>query len=76
MLGERSSKWPRETKEKEAIDNIVDQLDLDGVTQGKLFGEGGAGQGINLKDPQQSPGGRDGQPTQVPETFFSRRPKR
>ncbi len=31
----------RNKRAKEAIDNIVDQLDLDGVTQGKLFGEGG-----------------------------------
>jgi len=31
----------RNKREKDAIDNIVDQLDLDGVTQDELFGEGG-----------------------------------
>lgn len=31
----------RNKREKDAIDNIVDQLDLDGVTQEELFGEGG-----------------------------------
>lgn len=31
----------RNKREKDAIDNLVDQLDLDGVTQEELFGEGG-----------------------------------
>lgn len=31
----------RNKREKDAIDNIVDQLDFDGVTQDELFGEGG-----------------------------------
>jgi len=31
----------RNKREKDAIDDIVDQLDLDGVTQEELFGEGG-----------------------------------
>ena len=31
----------RSKREKDALDNIIDQLDLDGVTQNELFGEGG-----------------------------------
>jgi len=31
----------RSKREKDALDNIIDQLDLDGVTQDELFGEGG-----------------------------------
>ena len=31
----------RNKREKDAIDNIVDQLDLNGLTQNKLFGENG-----------------------------------
>ena len=31
----------RSKREKDALDTIIDQLDLDGVTQDELFGEGG-----------------------------------
>ena len=31
----------RNKREKDALDTIIDQLDLDGVTQDELFGEGG-----------------------------------
>lgn len=31
----------RSKREKDALDNIIDQLDLNGVTQDELFGEDG-----------------------------------
>ena len=32
---------PRTRKEKDQIDQIIDQLDLNGITQEEMFGEGG-----------------------------------
>ncbi|MGN0850861.1 MAG: transposase, partial [Candidatus Ornithospirochaeta sp.] len=32
---------PRARKEKDQIDQIIDQLDLNGITQEEMFGEGG-----------------------------------
>ena len=32
---------PRAPKEKDQIDQIIDQLDLNGITQEEMFGEGG-----------------------------------
>ena len=60
----------RSKREKDALDTIIDQLDLDGVTQDELFGEGGPGQGVDLENPQQGAGSRDGQPSRIRETFI------
>lgn len=32
---------PRAPKEKDQIDKLIDQLDLSGITQDEMFGEGG-----------------------------------
>ena len=32
---------PRAPKEKDQIDQLIDQLDLSGITQDEMFGEGG-----------------------------------
>ena len=32
---------PRAPKEKDPIDKLIDQLDLSGITQNEMFGEGG-----------------------------------